>query len=330
MQPYESLKSICSKRPFRGPLLIICPDTIRRARSIEYAFKLLEIEPRGPSVQSFEASALTNEQIRSLKDSSLTLSIFSSSMFVVFRNIDKTPAAIAKEIEALIFDERCSTQFLCTASTASQKSTLLKAFPSAQTVEFKKLEGAELLKWAAQEAKRQGIKNVHFRVIEDICRISLDDPDAISSLIEKLSLLGDGENITAAELEQLESFQEAIHEFRFVDLVAHGRRRDAYAFVEQLDATGASAFPLLGLLSKMFSNYLRIKIGARNSSQAALGAKLGISPWAFKKQLQSAQAASEVKLVRLLKSVLRADSQIKNKNLGEPTVLVEMINNAST
>ena len=330
MSPFEKLKKLCSANPRPGKLLIVCPDVVRRTRALDYALTTLQAGAPDIAVQKHDAASLSLDTIRDLRDSSMTLSLFSNQKFIIIKNIDKAPAALAKELEHILNQKDASNIYLCTASSASQRSAAIKSFDKELILDFIKPEGEELIKWTAQELKRQGCPDTETKVARMIAAIASEDLDEITALIEKLALYCEGTAIESRDVEALDSFKEKVQEFSFVNLLASSKKTAALSFIENLKENESSVFPLLGLLSKMFSNYLRLKLARENSiSDSAVSKDLALSPWALKKQAEIANSCNEAKLVRTLKSIVRADSQIKNKNLGESSVLVELVSNAS-
>lgn len=330
MSPFEKLKKLCSSKPAPPKLLIVCPDVVRRTRALDYALTTLQAGAPDIAIQKHDAASLSLDAIRDLRDSSMTLSLFSSQKFIVIKNIDKAPAALAKELEQILDRKDPSNIYICTASSASQRNSSIKNFDKELLIDFVKPEGEEIIKWTTQELKRQGCPDTEIKVARMIAAMASDDLDEIAALIEKLALYSEGSVIESKDLEALDSFKEKVQEFTFVNLLASGKKTASLSFIENLKENESSIFPLLGLLSKMFSNYLRLKIASNNSLPEGLVAKdLGLSPWALKKQAEIGRSCNEAKLARALKSIVRADSQIKNKNLGESAVLVELVSNAS-
>ena len=327
---YEQLKKLCALKPAPSKILIVCPDVVRRSRALDYTLNALCAGAPNIATQRLDAASLTLDSIRDLRDSSMTLSLFSTQKFIVIKNIDKAPAAVSKDLELILNKRDASNTYICTASSVSQRTAAAKAFDKDVIVNFPALEGEDIVQWTAQELKRQGCPNTDSKVVRIIATMGSDDLDQITALIEKLVLYCDGQQVSIEDVQALDTFKEKVQEFNFVNLIASGKKTASLAFIEQLNKSDSNIFPLTGLLSKMFSNYLRLKLAKSNRhSESEVLKDLGLAPWAYRKQTEISNACNEAKLIRAIKAITRADSQIKNKNLGESSVLVELVSNAS-
>jgi DNA polymerase III delta subunit len=84
---------------------------------------------------------------------------------------------------------------------------------------------------------------------------------------------------------------------------------------------GSSPFMLIGLLTKTFTNLLRLRVMLdRGYQQQDIRNELGLSPWLFSKYLPTAKRISTTQLSKTLEALLVADYRIKDRSLGPDAV----------
>jgi DNA polymerase III delta subunit len=325
MNPYEQIKALAELKERPLKVLIVCPDSIRKERALDH---LLLAIGSPQSLTKIEASTLNAQAVSRLRDGSMNLSLFHSESTYVLKNLDDCPAAIGAELVEIISSKKAFNNFICHATSLNQKSWINKAFKKSEIISFEKLEAEELIKWTGAELRRAALGKTSAEVARLISAICDDDCDKIAATIEKLRLLSDSDQISMQDLKQFDGLKEKAQEFHFINLLAQNKKTQALSYLKTINSASTSAFPLLSLTAKMLSNYLGIKIAQRAGLSAAEVQKsLAMSPWAYKKQLETASSVNEVKLLRAIKALARADSQLKNKNLGEQSILTEMIAN---
>ena len=328
MTPYEQLKNICqsAERPLK--LLVVCPDLTRRQRAYEFVMHSFGSDSARNSIVRLEGTALNADAVSRLKDSSQNLSLFSSETTYIFKDLQAVSAALASELNEIISNPKTSNNYIAFVPELPAKSWLNKAFKKNETVIFEGLEAAALLKWTTAELNRAGLGKTSQKVAEKIIVLGSENADLIAALIEKLALLTDSEALELADLKHFELFVEKTREFEFINLLALGRKTEALSCLKAFETSSTSAFPLMSLASKMVFNYFGLKLGqVQKMTSDELMKALSLSPWAMKKQQETSQKADISKLLRSVQALARADSQLKNKNLGEQQILIELVAN---
>ena len=82
---------------------------------------------------------------------------------------------------------------------------------------------------------------------------------------------------------------------------------------------------LLGLLARVWTNYLKIKsLQDTGVATSVLRKQLGMQPWVFNKYLEATRNYDKSHLARGCLEILAVDSRLKNRSAGSAALFSEL------
>ena len=314
------LKDIVSKKECPACLVITSPDRTRRERALSFLIERFAPSGSAPSTYSFTEQGRVT--IHSFLSECAAPSLFEQTRFAIIRGIEKGRAADLEPISALLAKKLAGVHLFIVGEGLPNSQNFKKAIDSHAThAAFEELKGAELTRWIEKELRTNEVSQVPDSVTEQILSVAGDDPDALSKLIEKLSLFLDGSPPTVASVRELEPGRALANDFDLADALLAPNRVNTEVLMQQLISQGSSPFMLLGLLTKTFASLYRIR-GAldRGSSQQDIRNDLGISPWLLSKYMPLAKKLSTTQIAERLDALLETDFRLKDRSLGAATL----------
>lgn len=314
--------------------LIISPDGVRPSRLIA---KFIEtyFSPEGVRPEQLRAEELSIQQIRALRDSLFSLSLFSTKRLVVLQNVDQLKGDLSQAALALLKElDRAPAEGVCLLLVGEElaaNSVLRKQCAAAQRLAiFENLDGAELTAWCEKELRRAGVNKWEPQVPHTLAAAAEGSVDRAHALISHLEVYLDGESATIDSLQQL--FPGRVHasEYDLVDSITSRKPLEALVLTRKVLASGKNPFLLLSLLSRSIISYSRIKsLLTASASRDQMRDQLRLPPWLLDKQLSAASRFTTGELMEGIRSLLRADSLLKNRSLGPDSVIEELVGKLS-
>lgn len=316
-----ALKELTSEKRCPSCVVITAPDRVRRDRALKYVlthFAGAEYRPR-----TFSFGEQGRSSIQPLLSDLGEPSLFEPTRFVVIRSIEQAKAADLEPISNFISRAIEGIHLILVGASLPNSPNFKKTLEKHATViPFEELKGAELRRWAEREMRQQGVDGASDELVELALSLAQEDPEELSSLIEKLSLYLDGEQPSTEVLRYLVPGRSSASDFELADTLLSKKRGKSEMLIHQLLAQGSSQFMLLGLLTKTFVSLYRIRAMLdRGLSQQEARSALGISPWLFSKYAPIAQRASLSALSRHCEALLAADFRLKDKSIGPAATL---------
>lgn len=310
------LKEIVSQTSCPGCLVITSADRTRRERALKYLLERLTENKLKPSSFTFGDQGRTT--IQSFLANAAELSLFEPVRCVVIRGIEKAKAAELEPISLLASKNLAGLHLILIGESLPNSPNFKKAIEKHGTlVQFEDLKGAELSRWIEKELRSSGVAQAPDEIASLVLSLAGDDVDAISRLVEKLSLYLDGSPPTAAALRELEPGRSVASDFELAEALLNPKRAATEVLIQQLLAQGSSPFMLMGLLTKTFSTLYRIRAALdRGQSQHDLKTSLGISPWLLSKYLPLARQLPLSEIARRIEALMETDFSLKDRSLG--------------
>ena len=309
-------------------LLLICPDQIRRERMLSSTLQALlgkcwkEVPARW-----FKASEMNLSDITKLREEINSPSLFSAAQVFILDEVEDFAAEPGRRVHELVQKLPSGVFLILTAGKLPANSILRKYFASQKLVlELADFETADLRRWLKAELKQAGIEKVSEAALNSLLRLAKQSPDRLSRLVAHAALYVENGELQNEDLEALfiEHFEPS--EFELVDALGNRNRAQPEVLLEQILKSGKSPFALLGMLSKILSHYLIIRLHLDNGERGPdIQVRLGMNPWVFGKYLSAASRYDVTRIKLAQAAVLRADSRLKNKNLGPQAIFSELI-----
>ncbi len=297
-------------------VLIVGPDRIRRERALCAILSKhkLTVTSRivGSKVPVDELAARLNSP-----------SLFEPKPVIVLAEVESLKGEFERNL-AKVFEGGHPFGLLFGLATSLPATSPLRK--AAQVVggyvELEQLSGAVLKRWVARELKNLGINTFSEQVVDHLVQAGAEQPDQISQCVEKLALyLNDNEEPTIEVMQYLFNTTSEAQEFALLSSLLNDPAGSREALISRLFAEGKNPFQLLALIARSYSQYLSVKSSLeRGEMLADIRGKLGVTQWVFERQLEGAKRFSRARLRSAMNAVLKADSQLKNRSLGQEAI----------
>jgi len=305
--------------------MILGADESRKQRVIDRILDKYRVE-KSDSFRRLNASTLKKTDLNELEEEFSSLSIFSTRIFVQLTQIQLLPKESQDRVLALLKNQYPDTMLILDGKSLAKSSALYKWCSKADSVvAFEALKGEKLRNWVQKELKERGINKFTSQVLDSVIELGDADPDSIINLIEHLALYTDTKELLQTDIANVFVKAPDTNEFQFIEALSTGDQAKAQILAQNILSSGKSPFALLGLLSRTFSQYMKIKL-LQSQKKSALEAReeLNMSAWVFDKNCKSARRYSAGALKEALKAILLADSKLKNKSLGAENIFDEL------
>lgn len=297
-------------------ILIVSPDRIRRERALSAILSKhkLTVTSRitGGKVPVDELAARLNSP-----------SLFEPKPVVVLPEVESLKGEFERNL-AKIYDGKQPFGLLFGLATSLPATSPLRK--AAQVVggyvELEQLSGALLKKWVARELKNAGINSFSDPIVDHLVQAGAEQPDQINQCVEKLALyLNENEEPTIEVMQYLFHTTSEAQEFALLSSLLNDPAGSREALISRLFAEGKNPFQLLALIARSYAQYLSVKSSLeRGEMLADIRGKLGVTQWVFERQLEGAKRFSRSRLKSAMNAVLKADSQLKNRSLGQEAI----------
>ena len=327
----EELANILNQDAPPPYLVVSSGDLVRRERIIDSVLQTFFTEGQlKPEV--FKGGELRSaEAVQQVEAALFSINLFNPTSVVIIREAQEMPADRAAQLAKLLPSIPEGACLLCSAKNlpsknklygvAKKKGLLLKTSP---------LKGAELANWINKELKQSGIKRAPKSVVNGIATISDGSLDLAISIIEHCALFSNSGELSHKDFEALYPEAPEQNEFELIDLLHRGNPLELEIALERLWKNGKNVFMFLGLLTRTYSRYVSIRAMLdAGQPQGKIRHALGMNEWLFNKHFTVAKKRSLERLQSDLGALLRADSLLKNKNLGPAEVIAQLASSLS-
>lgn len=323
------LKETTSQKSCPSCVVITCSDWIRRERATRYILDHFAGEAYRP--QSFAFGESGRNSFAHFMNDVAAPSLFEPQKFVVIRALESARASDLEPLSLLMAKKPQGVHVIATGTSLPNSPNFKKAVDKhASLISFEPLKGAELRRWTEREIRHHDISAVSDDIVETILSLASEEPEAVSQLIQKLSLYLSGEAPTIEILRTLVPGRTHASDFELAEQLFAEKRDRTEILLHELLSQGSSPFMLLGLLTKTVTNLLRLRILLdRGCKQQDIRNELGVSPWLFTKYLASVKNLSAARLSKTLEALLKADFRLKDRSLGPGAILSTLAYEAS-
>ena len=252
--------------------------------------------------------------------------MFSSKKVVLLGSIEKVTASQTDILLDILDAKTPDTLTILTGETLRSNSKLYKFFSAQNTIlKLDAFSDNELHRWISKELQNLGFK-LNSKIIDTIVLMSHSSADIAYKIIEKIDLFADDKKFALQDLLDLFPLEITSNEFSWLDLISQKKVAAAEIEMQNLLAAGKSPFALLGLIQRSYLHYFIISSMLQNGhSTGTIKSKLALRPWLLNKYLQTAKNHSPQELKSKLADILRADSLLKNRSLGDDSIFSALI-----
>jgi DNA polymerase-3 subunit delta len=257
------------------------------------------------------------------------MDLFSPFQVSWIRDVDLSNASTAGDLGKIVGKFSSAHKLLLSAKELNAKHPL-RAQVAAQgfVVDLESLKNYELRRWLEKELRRLGISPRDEEALVSLLSAGEESPDRLASMSEQLACFCSEATFSVSDVAQLFVFHAIPGEFEFLDSLVAGNTKRCELMLTELLLTGKSAFMLLALISRSFSNYLAVRLLLdERASPQDIRQKLGLSPWVYNKAVAAGQRYSAGQLVEVMQTLVRIDSRLKNRSLGPDALLSELVLN---
>jgi DNA polymerase III delta subunit len=305
-------------------MMITSPDLVRRRDAVKRYERHFTSEDAKLVIRGRDASS---SQLRTELISQSILDSLSS--LIVLKDYHEIQSSVLADLCKFLTKQKGDhTPILLEGDTLGASSPLHSLIDEgAFHLNYQPLIGVALESWIKHTCHEAGLASIEKEAISTLMQLDGGSLDSISHALELCALnLEPGATVTSALCSNLINVPSTAKEFALIDALAEKDRVKAELIISSLLSSGVSPFPLIGLLTKAYGNYLAIStMRKRGIGDAAIQSTLSLQPWLFKKQLGIASRMSPTYLRAAQRAILRADSLLKNRSLGPDLVLSELI-----
>ena len=312
---------------FPALMLVSSADRIRKQRLLEVCFTHFFAGAKPPEVRRIDATDLTLKSLTSLADELHAQSLFSKREIIIIQQVEELDAACAKALAQILEGPQLAVDVVLWGDALPAAHALKKLCVKRSAVfELPELKGPTLKRWCEKELKLNGVGDIGDTVVDLLLSLSGGSLDVLHALCEHCGLYADGGKLNSADLHKLFVEQIEPSEFELVDTLQSSNRARVELLLQQTIESGKSPFALIGLISRVFANYLSIAhLLKQGRTPADIRNELGLTPWILNKTLPVAKKYSVSRLAQIQRQILRADSKLKNKSLGNDLVLAQLL-----
>lgn len=324
-----SLSSLLTSAAPPCVTLITAPDALRRDLAVR------QFEERFSSRDARSVIRARDASLDALRTELFSQSLFGPSRsLIVVRGAHEISTATSKGLRQLFGKGNQSlTPILFEGEPLTPSHSLTKiARELGVVVTFEELKDVALYRWIRAECKVRGIGKIEDEAVTMLAQAGEGSLDLIAQLIEVCSLtLNVGESLSASVCGLIVQVPQTAKEFALIDALASRNRSAAESLLVNLLSAGVSPFPLMSLIQKTYGTLLAINsLTSQQVDESAIQKLLGMQPWLFKKQRDVAIRLNPSFLRAAYRSIIAADSKMKNRSLGADVVLSELVAKLTT
>ena len=203
---------------------------------------------------------------------------------------------------------------------------LVKEFAGAAEVRhFAPLSQHRVAGWVKQHAKKLGtaISDEASALLAELVGPNLW---ALSSELEKLSLMAAGRRIEAADVSMAVAASREAGIFEMVDAVVEGRTGDAQKLLQALLRDGESPGRILSMIARQLRLIVRTKSMQESGRSASfIQTRLGLQDFAMRRTLNQAKRFDFAMLKRLYSQMVDTDLAIKTSRYDEELAITLLV-----
>ncbi|WAW14201.1 DNA polymerase III subunit delta [Peptostreptococcus equinus] len=296
-----------------------------------------------PDMKDFNLSIIDGKEtdIESIRTAVETLPFMDERRYVIIKDLDlllgKKKNFTEADEQSLIklldnFPDTSCLIFIVYGQIDSRKSIVKKIKEKSKTLELKKLEDIEILRWCQDKFSNTdvSIQNSDIAYFIELSgyrdRISEMTLSDMENEINKLvAFVGKGNTIDKNAINQMLKSKSENDIFLLIDYIANKNSKRAYKVLEDLMENGESVLGILARLSKNFNQVLQVKdLNSKRLTNNLMIKTMGIHPFTLNKLIRQSKNYEYNSIISILNSIAEADYKIKN-GLMNDRLCIEII-----
>lgn len=268
------------------------PDAYRLKQNVKKVVESYRKKNKN-GLSFFDFNFLNPEEIKKAANAFRDISLFNELKLVTVNNSfsgKNSSESLFSLINSLSLDKDKNSVLLVVENQNSknceaQNKELFKflARSAKPVMEFKYLEGNQLLAWAGKEFDLRKI-SVEPGVLKKLILLTGNDSWRIANETEKLINFSRGGKITADQVELLVSENSNLNIFNFIDALGDKNKAKAFNLLFGELKSGRDPHYILTMIAYQFRNMMIIKdLTQRSFSSAAVAKKSAIHPFVVRK-----------------------------------------------
>lgn len=326
----ENLRDQLRRREVVPVYVLYGAETYLRDKAAKYIADLCFTEGEMRDFNETEFSLDVSDNIKSALSAAEQLPMMAAKRVVRITDVRVSTSAmkdtLKEDTEQMVVDylknpsQSTVVIFVADELNGTRKLTKLLTAHSV-AVEFKRLENADLFKWADDHIRDAG-SEADDQTVRHLLNTTGDDVRRLTNEIEKLSVAAlPGKLITKELIDSLVPNSREISNFGLTDNLVAGRNAEAIRVLQKVLDDGAEPLALLGLIA---SNYRRLLIakemfanGSSRSDVVSVSKAYGPGQDAF---LSLARRVETSKIVAAIGRIAKTDLAIKTSVGGSGPV----------
>jgi len=301
--------------------LVIGDDDFIRRRETD-RIKNKHLTPGG---SGFEYSLFTPENSYELINTLNTLTFFSETRIVVFKEAEKSDNSVLEDIVKYLAQPLSTTVLIISSGSSLKKNRFYKEITAhVKVIKADKPDRATLKKWIKTFFNNENV-SISPDAVELIIELKGSDPEGVRSELEKVLNYSDGAGIGAGDVEKLvgRSITETV--FKLVDAVNTKNPGWAFRILGDLYDQKKTPAEILGYLGWYMRTIQTIKLMlSRGETPGAIAAETGYSAGYISRLIGQSRKYTPEKVEQWICFLYSSDREIK-KGLKQPRLALEML-----
>ena len=277
--------------------------------------KALVAEGDNMNFSAYEGKGINPKEIIDLAE---TMPFFADRRVILIENSGFAKGS-CEELAEYMAESAESTCFIFVEEEVDKRSKLFKAITKAgKAVEFGEQNEELLIRWIVGRLKREN-KNITREVLQLFMSKTGNDMGNIDRELEKLVCYTMGRDVIAAEdVEAITTEQITNKIFEMVNAIAEHEQKKALDLYYDLMTLKEPPMRILFLITRQFQNLMNVKdMSGRGFDQGAIASKVGIPPFAVRKNQAQAKGFSMAQLKQAILDGVELEEAVKTGRMDD-------------
>jgi len=287
-----------------------------------------------PATKDFNFDVFYGNEVDAGKivDTASAYPMLAESRVVMVKEVDKLSTSDLERLAKYVLNPVQSTRLLLSSTKGKLGNKALNTIKTHSTyVEFKPLYDNKIPGWISDFVAEKGMEITYEASVLLHARVG-NNLRALANEIEKIILNLNGQNkIDEAEVQQVVGLSRNFSVFNLNDAIGNRDINQALTILNQMLESGESPTGIVAMISRHFSNLLKIKGAAQlRKPQNEVTAMTGLPPFILKKVSSMARNYSFEQFDAIFQCLLETDTILKSSKLAPlvalQTMLVRIVN----
>ena len=277
--------------------------------------KALVAEGDNMNFSAYEGKGINPKEIIDLAE---TMPFFADRRVILIENSGFAKGS-CEELAEYMAEPAESTCFIFVEEEVDKRSKLFKAITKAgKAVEFGEQNEELLIRWIVGRLKREN-KNITRDVLQLFMSKTGNDMGNIDRELEKLVCYTMGRDVIAVEdVEAITTEQITNKIFEMVNAIAEHEQKKALDLYYDLLTLKEPPMRILFLITRQFQNLMNVKdMSGRGFDQGAIASKVGIPPFAVRKNQAQAKGFSMAQLKQAILDGVELEEAVKTGRMDD-------------